>query len=112
MNVDGKLITMANQIATFFQSQREEDRALGVAMHINKFWEPRMRAKLLAMLEAGDEGLKPLVLEARPHIRRPGADPDTAIGTGKDATQGAPDGRDTIGGEAKSETNFPEHPQP
>jgi formate dehydrogenase subunit delta len=111
MNVDQKLIYMANQIATFFESQREEDGPLGVAIHINKFWEPRMRTKLFAVLDAGGEGLKPLVREAAPHIRRPGADPETGAGTGTDAALGAPDGRDTIGGEAKSETNFPEHPQ-
>ncbi len=108
MKTDQKLIYMANQIATFFESQPKEDGPEGVAIHINKFWEPRMRTKLFAMLDAGGEGLKPLVLEAAPHLRRPGADADTGSGTGLDATLGAPEGRGTGAGEAKSETDFPE----
>ena len=45
-----KLVRMANQIATFFLSQPEAVRIEGVANHINKFWEPRMRRSLLAAL--------------------------------------------------------------
>ena len=43
MSNDAKLVRMANQIATFFHSQPGEDGPMGVATHINKFWEPRMR---------------------------------------------------------------------
>lgn len=111
MHVDDKLIYMANQIATFFESQPREDGPLGVAIHINKFWEPRMRTKLFAVLDAGGQGLKPLVREAAQHIRRPGADPESGAGTGTDATRGAPEGRGSAAGEAKSETDFPEHPR-
>lgn len=38
-----KLVYMANQIATFFEAIPPEEAAAGVADHINKFWEPRMR---------------------------------------------------------------------
>lgn len=48
-----KLIRMANQIATFFESQPEAAPA-AIAAHINDFWEPRMRAQLLAIGAAGD----------------------------------------------------------
>ncbi len=106
--VHAKLIRMANQIATFFVSQKAEDGPEGVAIHINKFWEPRMRKALFALLDEGGEGLHPLVLKAVPFIRRPYADPDQGAGTGLDATLGAPEGKGTIGGEAKSETSFPE----
>jgi len=65
-----KLVHMANQIATFYESQPEQ-QAEGVAKHINDFWEPRMRRHLFEMIDAGGSGLKPLVLQAAPRIRRP-----------------------------------------
>lgn len=66
-----KLVRMANQIATFFLSQPETTRLEGVATHINKFWEPRMRRQLFQHLEKGGEGLLPLVIEASRLIKRP-----------------------------------------
>ena len=66
-----KMITMANQIATFFASQPGDDQALRTAAHINDFWEPRMRRQLLSHLAAGGERLNPLVIAAQPHIRVP-----------------------------------------
>ncbi|WEX77168.1 formate dehydrogenase subunit delta [Sinorhizobium numidicum] len=72
-NLNAKLIYMANQIATFFQSQPAEVAAQGVATHINKYWEPRMRRKLFEHIERGGEGLNPLVIEAASKIRRPEA---------------------------------------
>ena len=66
-----KLIHMANQIATFFESKPHAEGVAGVAGHINAYWEPRMRRQLFAMLDAGGAGLKPLVLEAATTIRRP-----------------------------------------
>lgn len=70
-----RLITMANQIAAFCATNpRGARQTADVADHINKFWEPRMRVKLIARLEAGEtEGVHPLVIEALPHIRRPAA---------------------------------------
>ena len=65
------LVRMANQIATFFHSMPEAERVPGVSTHINKFWEPRMRAQLFELIDAGGEGLDPLVLEAAAEIRRP-----------------------------------------
>lgn len=66
-----KVVYMANQIATFFETQPAASAAAGVADHINSFWEPRMRTQILAILDQGGEGLKPLVIEAAPLIRRP-----------------------------------------
>jgi formate dehydrogenase subunit delta len=64
MNSD-HLIRMANQIGTFFESMPERQEALeGIATHIRKFWEPRMRREFLALLEAGGEGVNPIVREA------------------------------------------------
>jgi formate dehydrogenase subunit delta len=66
-----KTVRMANQIATFFLSQPEAERASGVATHINKFWEPRMRRAFLDHVDAGGEGLMPLVIEAAKLVKRP-----------------------------------------
>jgi formate dehydrogenase subunit delta len=55
MNAD-HLIEMANQIGTFFDSLPDRDEALlGIAEHIRRFWEPRMRRALLAALDSGGE---------------------------------------------------------
>ena len=66
MSEGNKLVRMANQIATFFHSQPASEGPSGVATHINKFWEPRMRRALYAHLDgaAQGEGLAPLVREA------------------------------------------------
>ena len=66
-----KLVYMANQIATFFESKPHAEGVAGVASHINDFWEPRMRRHLFELVDAGGTGLKPLVLEAAPAMRRP-----------------------------------------
>ncbi|QAZ43151.1 formate dehydrogenase subunit delta [Mesorhizobium sp. Pch-S] len=66
-----KLVRMANQIATFFHSKPREEGIAGVAEHINKFWEPRMRRQMLEMIDAGGKGYDELVLAAAPLIRRP-----------------------------------------
>jgi threonine aldolase len=65
--------TMANQIATFFESQPGDQGPQNVAGHINKFWEPRMRAMLIAHLDAGGAGLDPTIVSAASLIRRPKA---------------------------------------
>ena len=56
-----KLVSMANQIGRFFSTQRG-DAAAATAVHIVKFWDPRMREALLDHLEAcGDAGLDEVV---------------------------------------------------
>jgi len=68
---DERLVYMANQIATFFESQPPQAAAHGVADHINNFWEPRMRKRFFVLAESGLFKLKPIVMEALPEIRRP-----------------------------------------
>ncbi len=64
MNRD-HLLRMANQIGTFFASMPDKAEALeGLANHIAKFWEPRMQREFRAMLDAGGEGVLPIVREA------------------------------------------------
>jgi formate dehydrogenase subunit delta len=65
MDVDN-LIHMANRIGEFFQAMPDRTEAVeGVATHIHKFWEPRMRTALFAALDAGAaDALLPVVREA------------------------------------------------
>lgn len=106
-HTDEKLVRMANQIATFFMSQPQDVQVDGVATHINKFWEPRMRRRFFEMIDSGHEGFLPLVLAASEQIKRP-EDPTTqAVGLGSDAARGAPGGKGAIAGESLSEPSVP-----
>ena len=59
-----RLIYMANQIGKFFSSQGADKAVPGIAEHIKKFWDPRMRSAILAHLDKGGEGLDPSVRDA------------------------------------------------
>jgi formate dehydrogenase subunit delta len=65
MHIDS-LVRMANQIGSFFEAMPDPVQAQdGIAEHLKKFWEPRMRRELLAGIDAGgDIGLAPVVSEA------------------------------------------------
>lgn len=56
-----KLTYMANQIGKSFAHQGEECAIAGVADHIRKFWDPRMRSALREYVQAGGTGLDPWV---------------------------------------------------
>ncbi|MGC8469546.1 MAG: formate dehydrogenase subunit delta [Acetobacteraceae bacterium] len=53
-----RLVYMANQIAGFFETQGGGTAAEDTATHLRRFWEPRMRAAIIAHLEAGGAGLE------------------------------------------------------
>ena len=55
---------MANQIARFFASYPRQQAVEGVADHIRRFWEKRMRQQLNDYVARGGSGLDELVLEA------------------------------------------------
>jgi formate dehydrogenase subunit delta len=64
MNIE-HLVQMANQISQFFESQPDHAEAVtGVADHLRRFWDPRMRKEIIAHAEAGGSELRPLALEA------------------------------------------------
>jgi formate dehydrogenase subunit delta len=65
-----RLIYMANQIGDFFNSQGHDKAVAGIAEHIKKFWDPRMRKKIFEHLDAGGAGLKPNVLEAIASLKK------------------------------------------
>jgi formate dehydrogenase subunit delta len=96
-SVRDKLVRMANQIGTFFTSKPHEEGVAGVAEHINKFWEPRMRRQFFEMMDAGDPRFLPIVRDAADQIRRPGEPPRPS------ANAGSPDGKGVAAGESKAE---------
>lgn len=60
----GELVRMANQIADFFAAYPHDEAVAGIADHIVKFWDPRMRAALSDYLKSGGDGLNDLAFEA------------------------------------------------
>lgn len=64
-----KLVYMANQIGTAFNYQKDEEAVASIAQHIKAFWDPRMRADILAHEASGGIGLKPRVLLAVKTLR-------------------------------------------
>jgi formate dehydrogenase subunit delta len=65
------MVRMANQIADFFKSYTEREAIDGIADHINKFWDPRIRKDFFALVDSGGAGLSDLVLKAAVDIKRP-----------------------------------------
>ena len=65
MNNDN-LVRMVNRIGAFFASMPDREEALeGIAQHIHRFWEPRMRRQLLAHVdEHQGDGIDAVVMTA------------------------------------------------
>jgi formate dehydrogenase subunit delta len=68
---DAKLVMMANQIGKFFAPQKTVDPVAGVADHLEKFWDPRMRSAIIDHLAKGGAGLDPPVREAVSRLKAP-----------------------------------------
>lgn len=66
---DARLLRMAEQIARAVAHQ--PDPAAATAEHINAFWDPRMRARLTALADAGTASLSETLSAAVPSVRRP-----------------------------------------
>jgi formate dehydrogenase subunit delta len=64
-----RLVYMANQIGKFFEHQKKNEIVPGIANHIQKFWDPRMRTAIFAYMDAGGEGIDPPVREALEKLR-------------------------------------------
>ena len=60
-----RLVQMANDISEFFAGEpKRADAVAAIASHMKRFWDPRMRRKLLAHLQSGGAGLNDLSREA------------------------------------------------
>ena len=59
------LVSMANDISNFFLGEVGEQEAhKSVALHISRYWDPRMRREIIAHVAAGGEGLSRAALDA------------------------------------------------
>jgi formate dehydrogenase subunit delta len=65
-----RLVHMANQIADFFAAYPREQAVAGVADHLKKFWDPRMRRTILDHVQGGGAGLRDVALEAVRRLSR------------------------------------------
>ena len=55
-----RLVTMANDIGSYFRPQPREEAIAGIATHIKRYWTVRMRQKLNAYLAQGHDELDEL----------------------------------------------------
>ena len=59
MNVE-RLVAMVNDIAAFFAAEAGSDAPAAVANHLRRFWEPRMRAEIVAAYRGNDTAVHSL----------------------------------------------------
>ena len=70
-----RLIFMANQIASFFDSQPGSGQAAAVADHIRAYWVPQMRRTIVEHLhDHAGEGLSPLAIAGVKLLEKPVVD--------------------------------------
>jgi formate dehydrogenase subunit delta len=64
MNIE-HLVNMANDIGHFFESEMGNSEApKGIATHISRYWDPRMRTEILKHVASGGAGLSVSALAA------------------------------------------------
>jgi formate dehydrogenase subunit delta len=69
MSTVDKLIHDINQTARYWAAYPHDEAVRGLADHFNKFWEPRIRAKLHEAIRARDARLDRLVFDAAPGMK-------------------------------------------
>ena len=55
-----RLVTMANQIGSFFAHEGAERAPVSIAEHLEQFWTRKMRTAIIDHLHAGGQGLAAL----------------------------------------------------
>jgi len=58
------LVRMINQIAEFFDAYPPDEAVAGVQQHVRKFWDPSMRAEILAARSELTDRLHPIARDA------------------------------------------------
>jgi formate dehydrogenase subunit delta len=58
------VVRLGHDLVRQFEHLPVDEAAVEVATHIRRFWEPRMRAQLLARIRWGDMTLHPLLVRA------------------------------------------------
>ncbi len=62
---------LGNDIARQFAHLPTAEAAAAIARHIENFWDPRMRRRLDELVDAGDDTLDPLLVDASRRLRGP-----------------------------------------
>jgi formate dehydrogenase subunit delta len=62
-------IKMINNIAAHFGYLRAEQAATAVADHIRRFWDPRMKQRLLLLVASDTSDLTPVAVSAATLLR-------------------------------------------
>ncbi|MDX1562721.1 MAG: formate dehydrogenase subunit delta, partial [Gammaproteobacteria bacterium] len=78
-----RLVEMANQIGDFFSPYPPARGAEGLRNHLRTYWDPRMRAALLAHIDAGGEELSEIVIAGAKLLRDEKAEKDGYYGPPK-----------------------------
>lgn len=63
-------VRMVNDIAANLGHRPVDQAVQAVAHHVRRYWDPRMRAALLAHVDGGGAGLDPISLAAAALLRR------------------------------------------
>ena len=64
MNIE-HLVSMANDIGNFFDGEfGKTESPANIALHISRYWDPRMRSQIIAHAADGGHGLSPTALAA------------------------------------------------
>ena len=79
MSTSDRLIYMAHQIARNLATMEEENAIAALHEHLTSFWDPRMKAQIIAIAKEQPEKLSPIVAAAvarlTPHWATDHADP-------------------------------------
>ncbi|MFQ6172650.1 formate dehydrogenase subunit delta [Oryzobacter sp. R7] len=62
------VVRLGYDLVRNFEHLPPEKAAVELATHIRKFWEPRMRADLLARVRRGEPDVPPLLVLATEHL--------------------------------------------
>jgi formate dehydrogenase subunit delta len=64
MSTTDRLVYMAHQIARNLATMGEAKAVAALAEHLTRFWDPRMKAQIIAMAQDQPERLSPIVAAA------------------------------------------------
>ncbi|MSQ29746.1 MAG: formate dehydrogenase [Dehalococcoidia bacterium] len=65
------MVHKANQITLFFASYPRDEAIAGIADHLTRFWERRMRRQIIGYVATGGDGLHELAIEAVKRLATP-----------------------------------------
>lgn len=69
MSWEQDIIRMSNDVARFWKSYPRDEACDSWSEHINKFWEPTMRSKLIEMVKTDPEPFDALVISCVDKIK-------------------------------------------